>query len=122
MIGILKSLFGIAAGEQIGVHEAVRRLNDGALLIDVRERGEFAAGHAPQARHLPLAQARAGHAALHAALQLPTGTREVLLICQSGARSRLAQSALSGADACRYVNVSGGMAAWAAAGLPVTHN
>ena len=33
-------------GQQVGPREAVQRINLGAVLVDVREPGEFAAGHA----------------------------------------------------------------------------
>ena len=48
MIGWLKGLFG-GGGEDIGPQEAVRRINQGALLVDVREPDEFSRGHAPGA-------------------------------------------------------------------------
>lgn len=118
MIALIKALFGLS-GEQIGPHEAVRRMNAGAVLVDVRERGEFASGHAVNALHLPVRHARMGHRALFDTLKLPPETSEVLLICQSGMRSRFAQAALSGEANCRYVNISGGMNAWLSAGLPL---
>ena len=43
MIGWLKGLFG-GGGEDIGPQEAVRRINQGALLVDVREPDEFDQG------------------------------------------------------------------------------
>ncbi len=118
MIAFIKTLFGMG-GEQVDVHEAVRRINAGAVLVDVRGTQEFTHGHAPQALHLPVTDIQGDHASLCRTLKLAPETREVLLICASGMRSRLAQNRLSGNSACRYVNVSGGMAAWAAAGLPV---
>lgn len=119
MMGLFKLLFGLS-GEQIGPHEAVQRMNAGAVLVDVREAHEFASGHAPKAHHLPLSRTRAGHTALLQTLKLPPEIGEILLICESGVRSRLAQASLSRATECRYVNVSGGMNAWLAAGLPVS--
>jgi len=118
VIGFLKSLFG-RGGESIGPQEAVRRMNGGAVLVDVREAGEFASGHARDARHLPLGRIRAGGVAAIDALGLAGDVEEVLLICHSGMRSRLAQAALSRDTKRRYVNVAGGMSAWAAGGLPV---
>ncbi len=50
---------------------------------------------------------------------VPAGS-EVLLLCQSGMRSRIAMSILSQDRTRRYVNVRGGMVAWANDGLPVT--
>lgn len=82
----------------------------GALLLDVRGNDEWAAGHAPAARHVPLDElaARVG--------ELPTD-RRIVVVCRSGGRSARATSALTGAgfDA---VNLAGGMRAWAEVGLP----
>ena len=120
MIGWLKGLFG-AGGEDIGPQEAVRRINQGAVLVDVREPGEFAGGHAPGAVPLPLGRIRAQGAAAIDALGLVADTPEILLVCHSGMRSRAARAALASDTRRRYVNVSGGMAAWAAAGLPLVN-
>ena len=118
MIGFLKSLFG-PSGERIGPQEAVLRMNRGAVLVDVRETGEFKNGHAPSARHVPLGRIRREGVAVIDALRLPQDASEVLLICQSGMRSRMAQSLLSKDASRRYVNVDGGMSAWSGNGLPV---
>lgn len=92
--------------------EALAAVDRGrALLVDVREPHEWQSGHAPKARHIPLGQLA------HRADELPQG-REVLLVCRSGNRSARAARML--ADRCPDVaNVRGGMAAWAAEGLPV---
>ena len=84
-----------------------RRQDD--VLLDVRERDEWAAGHAPGALHIPLG-------ALHPDA-VPAGA-SVMCVCRSGRRSGEATSILraAGIDA---VNVTGGMNAWLAAGLPV---
>lgn len=118
MIALLKALFGLG-GPHVGPREAVQSLNRGAAMVDVREPGEFAAGHAEGAIHLPLGRIRACGVEAIEALGLPAGTSEILLVCRSGMRSRLAQGALSKDPRRRYVNVDGGMAAWAASGLPV---
>ncbi|GAB7183839.1 rhodanese-like domain-containing protein [Kitasatospora sp. Ki12] len=85
-----------------------------AVLLDVREADEFAAGHAPRALHQPLI-------ALAAGAPLPPGAagRTVLAICRSGNRSRRAAELLArrGIEA---VNVVGGMGGWARDGLPAT--
>ena len=119
MIGWLKGWFG-AGGEDVGPQEAVRRINQGAVLVDVREPGEFAGGHAPGAVPLPLGRIRAqGAAAIDALGVVAADASEILLVCHSGVRSRTARAALTSDTRRRYVNVSGGMAAWAAAGLPM---
>ncbi|MFI9366576.1 rhodanese-like domain-containing protein [Kitasatospora sp. NPDC053057] len=85
-----------------------------AVLLDVREAAEFAAGHAPGALHLPLI-------ALAAGVELPPEAvgRTVLAICLSGHRSQRAAELLA-ARGIEVLNVTGGMGAWAQAGLPVT--
>jgi rhodanese-related sulfurtransferase len=99
------------AAPSIPPDEAVRRVAEGALLLDVREPDEWAAGHAPEARHVPLGAlaARAG--------ELDPET-PVVCVCRVGGRSERAAVVLRqrGFDA---VNLGGGMQAWAAAGLPV---
>ena len=60
--------------------QAQQALADGAVLLDVRERDEWRAGHAPQARHLVLnhLQERLG--------DLPAD-RQIITVCRSGRRS-----------------------------------
>ena len=97
--------------EEIRALEARSRMDAGAILVDVREPAEWAAGHAEGARHIPLAQLGQGQR------ELPVG-RPVITVCRSGARSARAATLLAeqGRDAS---NLDGGMRAWAAAGLPV---
>ncbi|MFF2078740.1 rhodanese-like domain-containing protein [Kitasatospora sp. NPDC058162] len=85
-----------------------------AVLLDVREAAEFAAGHAPGALHLPLIGLAAG-------VGLPPEAvgRTVLAICRSGRRSQRAAELLA-ARGVEVLNVTGGMGAWARGGLPVT--
>ena len=99
------------AVSSITPEEAVGRLEEGAVLLDVREPDEWQAGHAPDAVHVPLAALAARLA------ELDEGT-PVVAVCRSGGRSERAAGALlqRGFDA---VNLSGGMQALAAAGLPV---
>jgi rhodanese-related sulfurtransferase len=82
-----------------------------AVLLDVREDDEWAAGHAEGALHIPMGEvvARIG--------ELPQdGT--VHVVCRVGGRSAQVTQYLiaQGRDA---VNVSGGMLDWEAAGRPV---
>ncbi|RTL69560.1 MAG: rhodanese-like domain-containing protein [Pseudonocardiaceae bacterium] len=84
----------------------------GALLLDVREPAEWAAGHIPGAVHVPLGSL--DPAALPAA-------RVVVAVCRSGNRSGKAAAAL--ADAGLDVrNLAGGMKAWAGAGRDVVRD
>ncbi len=95
---------------EIDVQHAARLTEAGhALLLDVREDEEWAAGRAPGAEHVPLGSLQPG--------EVPTG-RPVLALCRSGNRSGKAAQALAAAGV-DVRNVTGGMKAWAAAGLPV---
>lgn len=99
--------------QSVTPQEAQRWLATGeAVLIDVREPAEFAAGHIPHAMSLPLG-------ALPAALADLPGGRKRIFQCQSGARG--AQACLLAAEGSGEAsfNLAGGIAAWRAAGLPV---
>ncbi|MBC9007117.1 rhodanese-like domain-containing protein, partial [Micromonospora aurantiaca (nom. illeg.)] len=89
---------------------AEKLVSEGAVtLVDVREPDEWAAGHAPHALHLPLGSLNPA--------DVPAG-RPVIAVCRSGKRSTIATGKLlaAGLDAR---NLTGGMTAWAQAGLPV---
>ena len=79
------------------------------LLVDVREDGEWAAGHAPGAVHIPLSAL--------GVTDVPTD-RPVVAVCRSGNRSGVAAAQLAQAG-FKVANMAGGMTAWMSAGLPV---
>ena len=103
---------GVAAVSEVGPRAAKALIEAGALLLDVREPAEWQAGHAPEASPLPMGQV------LDHRSDLPRD-RRIVVVCRSGGRSAAVTESLRrwGFDA---VNLSGGMCAWAAAGLPVT--
>ena len=88
---------------------------DGTVhLLDCREDDEWQAGHVAGAAHIPMAQLPGRIA------EIPGGTR-IVNICRSGNRSGKVTAWLlnKGFDA---VNMTGGMKAWDAAGLPVSRD
>lgn len=97
--------------EQIDVDALAERL-DSVFLLDVREPGEYAAGHVPGAVNLPQADL---------ATQLETLPREIpiAVICQAGVRSLRAAQFLKQAGLANAISVTGGTAAWEAAGRPL---
>ncbi|MFC8390437.1 MULTISPECIES: rhodanese-like domain-containing protein [unclassified Streptomyces] len=108
------SLLGRGPG-RLTPQQAHQRTSDGeAVLLDVRETPEWNAGHAPGALHLPLSRLMAG-----ASLPEATRGKPVVTVCRSGHRSRQAARLLAGRGA-EATDVTGGMTAWARAGLPVT--
>lgn len=102
-----------ASHREIGPAELNVMLRDGAvLLIDVREAGEFAAGHIPGAINLPLSGFSPD--------RIPdSGGRTVVLHCAGGRRSAQALDRCARARAAIDTHLAGGIAAWQAAGLPV---
>jgi rhodanese-related sulfurtransferase len=75
----------------LSAQAARARLQDGALLVDVRSADEFKARHLPGALNLPLSDL-----AEQAPRRLPDKNRVLLLHCLSGTRSSLARRALNG--------------------------
>ena len=82
-----------------------------AVLLDVREADEWAAGRAPGAVHLPMTE-------LAERLdELPYGD-PIYVICRSGGRSARVTAYLN-SQGWDSVNVAGGMGGWVAAGRPI---
>lgn len=94
-----------------GPDQAAELIDGGALLLDVRERYEWEAVHAPQAVHIPLGK-------LSRSLHRIPRDRTVVAVCRSGMRSSQAAKLLS-QNGYEVVNLVGGMNAWQRAGLPV---
>ena len=89
----------------------VQDLPADAVILDVREPEEWAAGHVEGATHVPLGEVpqRLG--------ELPDAD-PLYVICRSGNRSGRAAAWL-GQQGVETVNIAGGMRAWAAAGRPM---
>jgi len=105
--------YPVAVLPQLSVVELAARLaaGDAPAVVDVRGDGEWAQGHLAGAVHLMGGVLPQRHA------ELPGG--QVALLCGSGYRSTVAASWLQRAGHRDVFNVTGGMAAWKRAGLPV---
>ncbi|MFM8590647.1 MAG: rhodanese-like domain-containing protein [Limnohabitans sp.] len=95
--------------------EAVLWMNrEKAMVIDVCEPGEFAAGHVTGARNVPLAQLET---------QLPQVVKNkstpIILACQSGMRSGRAVALARKLGYEKVQNLTGGLRAWQDAQMPV---
>jgi rhodanese-related sulfurtransferase len=109
----LQRLMG-ASGE-IGTLEATRLMNQGStLILDVRDGNEYAAGHLPRARHIPLAELDKRLEEIGKFKGKP-----VIVTCQSGTRSSRASRVLKSAGFTAVYELKGGLAAWQQASLPV---
>jgi rhodanese-related sulfurtransferase len=96
--------------KHINAKEAKKLVDDGAMLIDIREVNEHSAENIPGARNKPLsgiAGSRLNDAPV------------IVFHCKSGARTRMNAGGLASCtDAEAYI-LDGGIEAWKAAGLPV---
>ncbi|HSN43682.1 MAG TPA: rhodanese-like domain-containing protein [Propionibacteriaceae bacterium] len=83
-----------------------------AVLLDVRERVEFIAGHAPGAINVPMSELQAR------LVEVPRGEDALLVICRSGVRSQKVAEFLATRDV-PAINVLGGTVAWQQTGHPL---
>ena len=94
---------------------AVQLINrEKAVLVDVREAEEYAAGHPVGARNVPLADLEAKLPGVVKNKALP-----VLLFCATGARARRALDTAKKLGYEKAQVVAGGMRGWKDANLPV---
>jgi rhodanese-related sulfurtransferase len=100
----------------IDVKDVARETADAApgapLIVDVREPDEFASERIDGVALLPISEFASRHG------ELPRD-RPLRMICRSGSRSAAATSYLLQSGWQDVRNVTGGMLAWQAAGLPV---
>ena len=84
------------------------------VILDVREKDAFGAGHVPGARHLPRGQLE-----LRVNQELPDPTARILTVCEFGHISTLAAATLRELGFTRAAALDGGMKAWREADYPV---
>jgi glyoxylase-like metal-dependent hydrolase (beta-lactamase superfamily II)/rhodanese-related sulfurtransferase len=84
------------------------------IILDVRERDAYEAGHIPGARLLPRGQLE-----LRASDDLPDPTRRILAYCEFGRISTLAAATMREMGFQRAVALDGGMKAWRDGGYPL---
>jgi rhodanese-related sulfurtransferase len=96
------------------VHARVATGTNGLVILDVRERDAYEAGHIPGARHVPRGQLelRIDHV-------LSDPTAQVLTCCEFGKISTLAAATLRTMGFTRAVALDGGMKAWRDTGYPL---
>lgn len=93
--------------ESIQWHELAEAQNAGAVVVDVRTPGEFAAGAIPGAINIPVDELR------DRLSEIPAGTAPLVLHCGVGIRSHAALGALR-ASGRTLLNLDGGYATWKA--------
>lgn len=103
---------------EVGTFEAVQLINRrDAVVVDVRETGDFAAGHITNAKHIPEAQLsdRVGELEKFKA-------RPIIVSCRTGTRAPAVTAALRKRGFQEAVALRGGVAAWQQAGMPLAKN
>ena len=101
-----------AGGAQVGTLEATRLMNQGvSLVLDVREAKEYAEGHLPRARHIPLQELAKRIDEIGKYKDKP------VLVTSKGGNAAL--RSLKQAGFTTVYQLKGGLAAWQQASLPV---
>ena len=95
--------------------EAVRMMNDGAVLVDVRSVNQFKDGHIAGARNVPGDQVADGAKSLE-----KFRDKTIITCCESGITSGSAARKLTELGFKQVFNLRGGLAAWRQDNLPVT--
>jgi rhodanese-related sulfurtransferase len=104
------------AGRRATALQVTQLINRGkTTVIDVRSADEFSGGHLRDAKNIPLADLGNRIGELD-----KSKNRTVVVVCQSGARSGKAVRQLAAAGFGDVWSLDGGVAAWQAAGLPLT--
>jgi len=103
-----------AMSSAIGSGEAIRLVNSGAVLVDLRSANQFKDGHITGAKNVPGDQIAADPKALE-----KLAAKTIVLYCDDGVTTAAAQRALARAGAKDVFSLRGGLAAWKQENLPV---
>jgi rhodanese-related sulfurtransferase len=103
---------GISDVDHIGATQLINHKN--ALVLDVREQGEYDSGHIVNSKLIPLGKLYDRLGELEKYRERP-----IVVVCRSGQRSASACSLLVKKGFAQAVNLSGGVIAWQKASLPL---
>lgn len=102
------------AASAVSPGEAVRLMNDGALMIDIRSANHFKDGHVSGARNIPGDQIADG-----APLLDKIREKVVITCCDTGVTSGAAARKLTRLGFKQVYNLRGGLNAWRGDNLPL---
>lgn len=106
---------GMRPGAEVGPMDAVTLINrKDAVVIDVRDEGEFTSGHINNARHIPEKQLADRVKELEKFKAKP-----VIVSCAMGRRASFAVETLKKQGFADVVALRGGISAWSQAGMPL---
>jgi rhodanese-related sulfurtransferase len=113
---LLSTTFRATGGKNsLSTTQATLLINrEDAQIIDVREPAEYAAGHLPDSRNIPVGALEERISEIEKLKDSP-----VILLCQSGVRSSGACTKLAKLGFSKVHSLDGGIEAWVQAGLPI---
>ena len=123
VLGLLAAVFALLAYEirlksqgltSVGIADAVRLMNKGAVIVDVRSEDEYANGHVVNARNVPLAQIMSEEDPLKKQRK-----KTLLTVCDTGMVSARAAAALRKAGYENVFSLKGGLRDWQQENLPL---
>ncbi len=115
LVAIFSELRRKASGSiNIEVTDAVRLINNGALVVDLRSAAAYGRGHIVSARSIPHDELEAKAESL-----AQDKTRPVVAVCDNGVSSTRTVNMLRKSGYESVYGLKGGMNGWAQAGLPV---
>ena len=100
---------------EVSAKQASEEQSKGAVLVDVREADEFAAGHAKNALHLSK-----GVIELRIEDAVPDTSTPIICYCGGGSRSALAADNLKKMGYTNVASMAGGFRDWKNEGLPTS--
>ena len=110
---ILRKMRGVSTLDAAG---ALRLINDqDAVVVDIRDAGDYKEGHIPQARHLPFGALQERLGELVKAKDQP-----VIVYCRTGTTSQSACVLLKKNGLTNVHSLKGGLPSWLDARLPVS--
>jgi rhodanese-related sulfurtransferase len=102
-------------GKRASALQVTQLINRGkAVVLDVRDAAEYAGGHLPDSKNIPLTELGGRVGELN-----KSKAKTVVVVCQKGARSASAAKELAKAGFEDVVCLDGGLAAWQTLGLPL---
>ena len=105
----------LSRAREVGAVAATHLINrQNAVILDLREPSEFAAGRLPNALHIPQGQLATRGEELAKFIGRP-----IIAYCERGQRSRAATGALSKLGFTEVFTLQGGLRAWSDAGMPL---
>ena len=103
-------------GPSISAAQATQLINrEDALVVDVRDPGEYGVGHILGAKNVPFSRIDA----VGSEIAPKRKDKPLIVYCDDGSRAGKAAAALRGQGFGKAVSLTGGLSAWRQAGLPV---